>query len=328
MLYKFLGDKLSDNVIVIIGPILAFIVTFVLLAKPFEFLPRDGGKFVTTKDGKKVAVNEASNGKVTGVGLVFISVYLLFTLVLLPVSTEMILYIVLSIAMMLTGFLDDASKSPWGELVKGILDLVLAIITVVVFLKFNSSDVAFFGIKFHMPVVIYFILALMLIWASINVTNCSDGVDGLCGTVSVIEIFAINAIFGSKLGVYSGMSMILAFVLVAYLAYNWFPSTALMGDAGSRTIGFTLALMCMKTGHPFAFLLLSLVFILDGGLGLLKLAVMRVFKIKFLANILCPLHDELRKKHKWRVPNIVILFAFCQIILSLIVGVIIRFTGI
>ena len=120
-------------------------------------------------------------------------------------------------------------------------------------------------------------------------------------------------------------------IIAAYLfAWNlrfrtyWFPSTVLMGDAGSRTIGFFLALLSMKSGHPFAFLLLSLVFIIDGGLGLVKLTLLRTIHADPFKNIRLPLHDHMRKNKNWSIPKIVIFFALCQIVMSVITGVIIH----
>ena len=167
---------------------------------------------------------------------------------------------------------------------------------------------------------------LTFLWGSINVTNCSDGVDGLCGTVSVIELFAFSVIFGKEkyMTSYTALGTVMAFVLVGYLAYNWHPSTVLMGDAGSRTIGFFLALLAMKSGHPFAFLLLSLVFIIDGGLGLLKLTLLRTIHVNPFKNLRLPLHDHMRKNKNWSIPKIVIFFALLEVVLSVITGVIIH----
>ncbi len=324
MLYGLLSKVLADRFIILIASFIAFISTYVLMAKPPKFLPRDGGKFVTDPDGNVVEVNKGSNGKVTGIGLVFVCIYILVSLLFLPISGEFIWYLVLSILMMATGYLDDMSKAPWGELVKGILDLVMAVAATVIFLIYNSSDVMLFKASFHIPVVLYAILSVALIWGSINVTNCTDGVDGLCGSVSVIELFGFSAIFGLGLGKYSGMALIMAFVLAAYLGYNWNPSSVLMGDAGSRTIGFTIALLAMKSGHPFAFIPLSLVFLFDGGLGLLKLTIMRVTKKDFLKNIRCPIHDHLRKNLDWKIPKIVIMFAVIEIIMVVLTGVIVN----
>ena len=87
MLYGILSDKLGENKIIVLTAVAAFILTFILLARPFGFLPRDGGKFVTDKDGNKIEVNKGSSGKVTGVGLLMVIVWLLliFLLVLIQI---------------------------------------------------------------------------------------------------------------------------------------------------------------------------------------------------------------------------------------------------
>ena len=62
----------------------------------------------------------------------------------------------------------------------------------------------------------------------------------------------------------------------------------LMGDAGSRALGFYIAIIAMKTGHPLAYILLALVLILDGGLGLVKVSLKRFLKISILTNTRTP----------------------------------------
>ena len=335
MLYGILSERFADKYIVLIGAIVAFVATFILLARPFGFLPRDGGKYVVDKNGKRVEVNKGSRGKVTGVGLLMVIVFLLTCIIFfIPFDTitsgsgrEYVIYLILMALMMIVGYLDDASKSPWGELVKGLLDLVLAIGGAINYVAHSSTDIRFFKASLHIPAVLYVILAVALIWGSVNVTNCSDGVDGLCGTVSIIELFAYSVIFGNVLNLYSAVGMVLAFILVAYLTYNWHPSTVLMGDAGSRTIGFMLALLAMKSGHPFIFIIMSFVFLFDGGLGLLKLAVLRVCKVNLFKNVRFPFHDHLRKNRKWSIPQIVIFFGVVEIILAVLAGVIIRVCG-
>ena len=331
MLYGLLSKHIADRFVVLIAAGIAFLLTYVLLVRPFGFLPRDGGKFVTDAKGNKVEVNKASNGKVTGVGILMILVYVISILLFIPITLAydkcFVIMLALTVVMMITGYLDDAAKAPWGELIKGILDFVLAVIAAITFVIYNSTDVQLFSLHFHIPKALYVILAVALIWGSINVTNCSDGIDGLCGTVSIIELFAFSMIFGTQLAKFSVMSVIMSFVLVAYLAFNWTPSKVLMGDAGSRAIGFLIAILAMKSGHPFAFILLSLVFLFDGGLGLLKLAVLRVFKINLFKNVRFPFHDHMKKNLKINNVGIVVIFAVCEIVMVVITGVIVHVCG-
>ena len=328
MLYGLLSKHIADRFVVLIAAGFAFLLTYVLLVRPFGFLPRDGGKFVTDAKGNKVEVNKASNGKVTGVGILMILVFLLSILLFIPITMAydkyFVIMLALTVVMMITGYLDDAAKAPWGELIKGILDFILAVIAAITFVIYNSTDVQLFSLHFHIPKVLYVILAVALIWGSINVTNCSDGIDGLCGTVSIIELFAFAMLFGAQLGKFSVMAVIMSFVLVAYLAFNWTPSKVLMGDAGSRAIGFLIAILAMKSGHPFAFIPLSLVFLFDGGLGLLKLAVLRVFKINLFKNVRFPFHDHMKKNLKINNVGIVVIFAICEIVMVVLTGVVLH----
>ena len=320
-MYSLLSKGMSDSLIAGIGAALLFLVTYFCLRKPFGFLPSDRGKVVTTVDGKKMDINGKSAGKTTGVGLVFVCILLLGCIVFLPINLELILNLFLVLIMMVVGYLDDTAKTPWNEYVKGALDLVIALAAVIVFVIFNGTDVSFFGISFHMNTVLYVILGVVLIWASINVTNCSDGVDGLCGGVSAIEMAAFMIIFHSNLREYRYMTALFIAVLVAYLRFNWYPSTVLMGDAGSRAIGFFLALLSMHSGHPFIFVLLSLVFILDGGLGLIKVSLKRFLKIVIFANTQMPLHDHFIKQKKMERPKTSAMFIFAEAIVAVVTGV-------
>ena len=87
---------------------------------------------------------------------------------------------------MLSGYLDDSSSSPWGELKKGLIDFVIALMAAFTYLHYNPNtfELAFFSKTVTLHPLIYGFLIVVLIWVSINVTNCSDGVDGLCGTLS------------------------------------------------------------------------------------------------------------------------------------------------
>ncbi|MBQ7943474.1 MAG: phospho-N-acetylmuramoyl-pentapeptide-transferase, partial [Lachnospiraceae bacterium] len=91
----------------------------------------------------------------------------------------------------------------------------------------------------------------------------------------------------------------------------------MMGDAGSRAIGLFIAIAVMKTGSPFLYFLVACVLMLDGGLGLVKVALLRFFKIKILTNIRTPLHDHVRKNKNWSNAQTVFKFEIIQIMISM-----------
>ena len=308
-MYQFLSEFLSGTQLIIIGVLVTFAITFLLLRFPFPFLPKD--------QGREFAVNgELSKGKTRGVGLSFLIAFLLGSLLFMPLDAEYLIYAFLLIAMMLSGYLDDASEKPWNEYKKGFIDFLISLVGVITFINFNSTTVHFGSFTFEIPKIVFGILGIILFWASVNVTNCSDGVDGLCGSLCVIVILSFGVIFPKELDSYVIANFLFVAVLLAYLYFNSSPSSMLMGDAGSRALGFYLAIIALKSQNPFLFILLAGVLIIDGGLGLIKIFLKRFLKISILKNTRTPIHDHLRKNRGWSDTQVVSRFLIIQVILS------------
>ncbi len=299
-----------------VGILFAFLATITAISRLGAYLPKDVGRDFAV-DGK------LSAGKPRGAGIIFVLVFVAASAIFVPFSTENAIYLVLVVVCMMTGFLDDASKSPWGEYKKGFLDLCVAALVAITFLHYNSSvvELAMFGVKFVMPPVVFALLAVVLVWTSVNVTNCSDGVDGLSGTLTIITLMTIYIIDQVKAlaGDFSFLILLFLVCILGYLWYNATPSRLMMGDAGSRAMGLFISIAILKTGCPFLFIPVALVLILDGGLGLLKVALKRFLKICILTRVRTPLHDHVRKVWDWSNTQTVFRFAIIQIILAVAV---------
>lgn len=295
------------------GMFFAFVMTLVFTYFLKNKLPKDGGREFA-HDGK------LSAGKPRGAGIIFVLVFAFAAFVFLPLSWEMSIYIFIIVATMLTGFFDDASPVPWNEYKKGLLDLVLAICVAVSFIYFNGSNVDFISVNksvyFH-PV-IFGVLTVILVWVSINVTNCSDGVDGLSGTLTIISLLTLFLvdIIKNKPDNFSYFVLMFVAVLVAYLWFNAAPSSLMMGDAGSRAMGMIIAIAVLKTGSPFVYIPAALIMIIDGGLGLVKVSMKRFLNIKVFWNIRTPIHDHVRKLKGWSNTQTDYRFAILQTVIS------------
>lgn len=306
-MYSFLQQYLSNGQIIMLGILASFLVTFLLLKFPFPFLPQD--------QGRDYAVNgELSKGKIRGVGLPLVLCFLVMAFLFVPFDKEFIIYAILLAAMMLSGYLDDAAETPWSDYKKGLIDFVLSAVAVIAFANYNGTSIGFFSMTVEIPKVLFIILGIILFWVSINVTNCSDGVDGLCGGLSIIVMLSYGIMMNET---YSGASFLFSAVLLAYLYFNSSPSSMLMGDAGSRALGFYIAILALKFGHPFMYILLAGVFIIDGGLGLVKIFLLRFLKISILKNTRTPIHDHVRKNKGWSDTQVVIRFIIFQIMLTI-----------
>lgn len=313
MFYNLLA-KTNNTILVLLVPMLcSFLIAFFSLKFFKRILPKD--------QGRAFAVNGAlSEGKPRGAGIIFVTSFTLCTALFYPLDIENIIYLVLVYAAMLSGYFDDASETPWGNLKKGLIDLVISLGIAFTYYFYNGSQVKLYitDSTFTIPAPLFIILAGVLVWTAINVTNCTDGVDGLCGSL-VMTVLLPLAFMVTKSGAADMLLPMIMFVtLAAYLWFNCSPSQMLMGDAGSRALGVFLAVMFLKTAAPFAFIPMAIVIILDGGLGLLKLSFRRFLKIKnFMEGIRTPLHDHARKNKGWSDTQVVIRFTILQIIVNL-----------
>ena len=313
---NLLARYMSEIQLLGIGALATFLITFIALKFPLPFLPVD--------KGREFAVNgQLSKGKIRGVGLLLVICFVIGSLLFVPLTREYVIYLILLFCMMLSGYLDDASDKPWSDYKKGLIDLIISAVTMWTFVSCNSTDIVLGTLVITIPKILYFVLGIVLIWVSVNVVNCSDGVDGLCANMWSVALIGFSVIFGETLGEYALANYLFVAVPFAYLCFNSSPSSMLMGDAGSRAFGFYLAVIAMKSGNPFAYILLAGMLIIDGGLGLVKIFLKRFFKISIWKDIRMPIHDHLRKTHHWSDTQVVVRFTMIQVILAVVAYVLI-----
>lgn len=325
----------SYTVLITLALYTGFILSMKLLPHFYDRLPHDRGREFTF-------TAEAAKGKPTGAGVVFITIFVIITILFTPLSLLQCGTLALTWLMMITGYLDDRSISSWGEYRKGFLDLVISAAEAILLFYCISSTSADGKVYFWLPfvthpvavnLVVYLIVGIILLWTSINTTNCTDGVDGLSGTLVLIALITMGAIFYFILGhkdisayllvphLSSGanwavMAFALAGVLMGYLWHNAFPSQVLMGDAGSRALGFFIGVCVLVSGNPFLILATSTIIFINGGMGLLKVALLRFFHIHIFETIRFPLHDEMRKNHGWSPTQVLIKFMIMQLLIT------------
>ena len=332
----------SYTVLIALALYTGFLLTYWLLPKFYDKLPHDRGREFT-------ATAEAAKGKPTGSGVVFITIFVLISLIFAPLDWLHYAILALTWLTMLSGYLDDRSVKSWGEYRKAILDLILSV---------AASFALYYGcrgddgiITFWLPFVtkpvvvapwLYITISTILLWASINTTNCTDGVDGLSSTLVLLGLLTMGLIFYFVLGhkdiaayllvphiqdgaQWAVIIFALSGVLMGYLWHNAFPSKVLMGDAGSRALGFFMGVCVMVSGNPFMILATSSIIFVNGGLGLLKVALLRFFNIKIFENIRFPLHDHMRQKLNWSATQVLIKFLILQLLITgVMVGILLK----
>lgn len=305
--------KSQMSLVATFGILFAFFATVLLLWKWKDKLPRDLGRDFAV-DGK------LSKGKPRGAGFLFVLIFIVAALLSAPFEIEWCVYLILVAVSMMTGFLDDCAEHPWGEYKKALLDLAVAIMITATYINYNGTSLhlLFLDKTLEFPMPVFAVLAVALVWGSINVTNCADGVDGLSATLTSITLtsFYVFAVLRGHAGTYSYITLLFIACLLGYLWHNAAPSRMLMGDAGSRAMGALIAITALQSGSPLLYLVFAVVLMVDGGIGLVKVALLRFLKIRILTKTRTPLHDHVRKVLGWSGMQTVFRFAIVQLVIS------------
>ncbi|MBR2338066.1 MAG: phospho-N-acetylmuramoyl-pentapeptide-transferase [Clostridia bacterium] len=108
----------------------------------------------------------------------------------------------------------------------------------------------------------YIPAAVFIIVGVVNATNLTDGIDGLCGTVSLVVCLFLLAACGSQLG-YGVVCAATAGALAGFLVWNFHPARVFMGDTGSLFIGGLLCAVAFGIGRPLLLLPMGIVYVAE-----------------------------------------------------------------
>ena len=338
----------SHALLLAAGTVLAAFVVLFLLPKLWRFAPRDHGKAILGKDGM------TSAGKPTGTGLWVTLLVLPIILLAMPLSVPVLGMLFCLYVAMAFGYLDDRAVEPWGQLKKGVLDVAVCLgVAFFVWMALGGKVwVPFFKGEWTLPWWAYIPSMGFVLFVTMNATNCSDGVDGLAGSLTVISLVALAVFLYVVIGYrpmadyllvphnYMAVRWAILLMTVAggfagYLWWNAEPSKVLMGDAGSRFLGLLLGAGVLVTGNPFLVLAFAPVVLVNGGGGLVKLLLLRFFKkcgmdvrppsilppealgkrnmlVRIVQCVRFPLHDHCKKELKWSNAQVLMRFMLLQ----------------
>lgn len=133
----------------------------------------------------------------------------------------------------------------------------------------------FFQISSIQSALHFGIIIFSVVWF-INLYNFMDGLDGLCGSMSLSGFLIFGIIFFQyKILGLSLFCFIFAGAVIAFLVFNFPPAKIFMGDSGSIGIGYLFAVLSIYSINkgifsPLIPLMLFLPFIYDASLTLAK----------------------------------------------------------
>ena len=209
-------------------------------------------------------------------GLMFIIASIACLLLSIPSMKDFTVFYVLASGLCfgLVGFLDDFFKAKFKRnlgltsIQKALLQMAVSAIFIYILMKTNviTCDlyIPFVNKTIYVHPLLYVFFSMFVMVGCVNSVNLTDGVDGLCGsvTVPVMVFFAATAFVTGKCDV-ALLPASLAGGLIAYLFYNWHPAKVFMGDTGSLFLGGIICALAFVLEMPLILVLVGFVYIVE-----------------------------------------------------------------
>ena len=269
--------------------------------------------------------HKAKEGTPTMGGIIFLLSLLIGLCFLLPESrfSSLFLFIVTFVYALLC-FLDDFIKvhyhhneglKPYQKII-GQFGLALIVALYIYFLGRTSLN--FFGLTFDIGFFIIPLVILVLL-ATTNSVNLTDGLDGLAGSVSFVYLL----IFGIILTLFDATEMnnlaIITFSLcgglLGFLCFNVYPAKIFMGDTGSLALGGFIGTVAVLSSLELILPIMGIMFVLSAVSDILQVAYYKKTHKRIF--LMAPLHHHFEQKgvHENRI---VFAYSMITLVMSLI----------
>ena len=144
----------------------------------------------------------------------------------------------------------------------------------------------------------FYPLAVILIVGVDNSVNLTDGIDGLCASVTAV-IAAFFALFGFTASGLLLSNAIIYFAgalfggMLGFLVYNWNPARIFMGDTGSLFLGGMVTGLAFLCDNPILILIIGLLYIIETISVILQVGSYKLFKKRIFK--MAPIHHHFEK---------------------------------
>lgn len=242
------------------------------------------------------------------------------------IATRLLPMIFVTIGFGLVGFVDDFKKvilhntdglSPKAKMA-GLLIISIAYVAMLVFAFQNGTDIYIPFIKksIELPVWIYIPFAVIVILATTNAVNLTDGIDGLATSVTTIILTCltvISIIWNIKETTIFGCIVVGAGL--GFLLFNLHPAHIFMGDTGSLLLGGAIAGISLYLKLPLLLLIIAIIPIIETLSVILQVSYYKKTKKRLFK--MSPIHHHFELSG-WNENKIVSVFSLITLVASII----------
>ena len=230
--------------------------------------------------------------------------------------------LLIAIGFGMIGFIDDFKKlvlknteglKPSYKMLGLLIVAVIYVLFLVQGLKIGTDIyIPIFKLYINMPIFVYIPIAIIVILATTNAVNLTDGIDGLSSSVSAIIITCLTVI-GISHQIYevSIFGSIVIGAVLGFLIFNLHPAKVFMGDTGSLMLGGVISGLALYLKMPLLLLVIAIIPVLETLSVILQVAYFkktgnRIFKM-------APLHHHFELSG-WKENKVVVVFSLVTLV--------------
>ncbi len=158
----------------------------------------------------------------------------------------------------------------------------------------TALEIPYFDIELELGIFYYF-FAILFIAGMVNSVNLTDGIDGLCSSVSAVvgAFFAVVAfvLLRPELAIFP------ATVIggtVGFLMYNFYPAKIFMGDTGSLYLGGAVVGMAFLIEEPLIIMVAGIIYLIEVASVILQVGYFKLTHGKRIFKM-APIHHHFEK---------------------------------
>lgn len=162
--------------------------------------------------------------------------------------------------------------------------------------------------------IFYYIILVVGIVFTVNSVNLTDGIDGLCSSVTAVAMVFFGVLSIKSGNVEAGiMSAVMLGGAFGFLVYNFHPAKVFMGDTGSLFMGGMVCAIAMMLNIPIILFFVGIIYFIESFSVMIqvisfKLTKKRVFKMT-------PIHHHF-EMCGWNEVKIVLVFTLVAAVFS------------
>lgn len=242
------------------------------------------------------------------------------------IATRLLPMIFVTIGFGIVGFIDDLKKvvfhntdglSPKAKM-GGLLIIAIVYVCLLVFAFKNGTDIyiPFIDKYIVLPTWIYIPFAVLVILATTNAVNLTDGIDGLSPSVTTIILTCLTVIsIIWKVKETTIFGCIVIGSILGFLLFNLHPAHIFMGDTGSLLLGGAIAGIALYLKLPLLLIIIAIVPVMETLSVIIQVVYYKKTKKRFFK--MAPIHHHF-ELCGWNEDKIVSVFSVITLIASIV----------